>query len=96
MHTEIKGVHIDITDNMKEYIDKKQHKLDYAKEFIIDSLFTITKEKKDFRLEVTINFRWGTQAHIHTNSFDVYEGLDILFSKLEHKVAKEKDKIQEH
>ena len=96
MHTEIKGVHIDVTDNMKEYIDKKIHKLDYAKEFIIDLLFTITKEKKDFRLEANINFRWGSQAHISTDSFDVYEGLDTLFSKMEHKVSKEKEKRQEH
>jgi putative sigma-54 modulation protein len=96
MHTEIKGVHIDVTDNMKDHIDKKLHKLDYAKEFIIDLLFTITKEKKDFRIEVNINFRWGAQAHISTDSFDVYEGIDILFSKMEHKISKEKEKIQEH
>lgn len=96
MHIEIKGVHIDVTDNMKEYIDKKLQKLDYAKEFIIDLLFTITKEKKGFRIEVTINFRWGAQAHIKTNAFDVYEGIDKLLSKMEHKVSKEKEKIQEH
>jgi putative sigma-54 modulation protein len=96
MHTEIRGVHIDVTDSMKEYIDKKLHKLDFVKEIIIDLLFTISKEKKGFRLEVTINFRWGVSAHIHADSYDVYEGLDILFAKIEHKVTKEKDKIQQH
>ena len=96
MHTEIRGVHIDVSESMKEYIDKKLQKLDFVKDLIIDLLFTISKEKKGFKLEVTINFRWGASAHISADSFEVYEGIDILFSKVEHKVTKEKEKMQQH
>ena len=95
MHVDIKGVHIDISDNMREEIEKKLLHLDFAKEMITDLLFTITRDKA-YEVEVQINFRWGTSAHIHTEAFDVFEGINTLFDKIDHKVRKEKEKIQEH
>ena len=96
MHVEIKGVHLDIQDDLKDHIEKKMHRLDFAKDMIVDLLFTLTKEKNSVKTEVNINFRWGNQAHVGTGGFDIYEAVDTLFDKLVHKVTKEKDKIQQH
>ena len=96
MHIEIKGVHVDVTEEIKEYLDRKFQKLDFAKDMIIDLLTTLTKEKNNFKIESTVNFRWGTQAHISTDSFDVFQGIDNLIDKLENKVKREKEKVQEH
>ena len=96
MRIEVKGVHVDVTDKMREHVDKKLQKLDFASEMIIDLLFTLSREKSSFRIEVTINFRWGTSAHIGADSFDFFEGIDILFEKLDAKIRKEKDKVQQH
>ena len=95
MHVDIKGVHIDISGKMREEIERKLQHLDFAKEMITDLLFTITRDKA-YKVEAQINFRWSTSAHISTETFDVFEGINALFDKIDHKVKKEKEKIQDH
>jgi putative sigma-54 modulation protein len=96
MNIDIKGVHVDITDKMQDYINKKMHRLEFVAEYIIDLLLFVTQEKSQYRLEANINFRWGNSNHVRVKSFDVFEGIDKLFDKLELKVIKEKNKIQDH
>jgi len=96
MYTEIKGVHMDVTEKVKEYLEKKLQKIEFARDMIIDLPFTFTKEKNAFSIESTVHFRWGSSAHLSVNSFDVYEGIDTLTDKLENKVIREKEKIQQH
>ena len=96
MNTEIKGVHVEITDTIREYVDKKLHRLDFATEHLVDMLFSFTQEKSQFKLEANLNFRWGNATHVGVTSFDMLEGIDKLFDKMELKVIKEKKKIQDH
>jgi putative sigma-54 modulation protein len=96
MNTEIKGVHVEITDAIREYIDKKMHRLDFANEHLVDMLFSLTQEKSQYKLEVNINFRWGNSTHVGVTAFDIFEGIDKLFDKTELKIIKEKKKIQDH
>jgi putative sigma-54 modulation protein len=96
MHIDIRGVHLNITKEVGEYFDRKIQKLDFAKDLIIDLLISVSKEKSSFKIESTINFRWGVQAHIHTEAFDIFECIDGFMDKLEKKVLKEKEKIQQH
>ena len=95
MRVDIKGVHIDVSDKMREEIERKLLHLAFAKEMITDLLFTINRDKA-YKVEAQIIFRWGTSAHISTETFDVFEGINTLFDKIDHKVRKEKEKIQEH
>ena len=96
MHIEIKGVHMEVTDKVREHFDRQLQKIDFAKDMIIDLPFTFTKEKSNYAFEATIHFRWGSTAHISVSSFDVYEGINSLIDKIENKVTREKEKIQEH
>lgn len=96
MNIDIKSVHFDITNESKDYIEKKVHKIDYAKDLIMDLLFTLTKEKNAYKIEVTINFRKNQSHHITVKRFDMNEGIDILMDKLEKKVRREKEKIKNH
>jgi putative sigma-54 modulation protein len=96
MNIDIKAVHFDLHDETKELIEKRSHKLEFAQELIVDLLFTLTKQKSTNIAETNINFRWGTTTHIKTESYDLHESIDKLFDKIEHKVHKEKDKIQQH
>ncbi len=80
----------------------KVGRIDYAKDMIVDLLFVFTKDAGQFRLEVTANFRWGKQAHIVETSPDLNAGIDVTradldrnLDKLDQKVVKEKEKIQE-
>ena len=96
MRTDLKGVHMDVTEKVKEYLEKRLLKIDFAKEIIIDLPFTFTRENNAFTIESTIHFRWGNSAHISVNSFDIYEGIDSLIDKVEQKIIREKEKIQQH
>ena len=97
MNTEIKAVHFNIGDDTREYIEKKIHRLDYAKDLIVDFLMTLTKEKKGyFKAEVTINFRWSVSSHIKEEAYDLIEAVDKLTDKVEKKVRREKEKVQDH
>lgn len=82
MHIDIRGIHVDVTDKIRDYLDKKMHKLEFAKDVIIDLLITLSKEKSCYKIEATINFRWGNTAHIGYDSFDVLEGIDGFIDKL--------------
>jgi putative sigma-54 modulation protein len=96
MNIEITGIHFNVTDAIRDNIDKGLERLEFAKDNIIDFLFKLIKENRMYKVEVTINFRWGSSAHISVDGFDVYEELDKLFDKIESKVKKEKSKIQGH
>jgi putative sigma-54 modulation protein len=96
MNIDIKGVHVEVTDKIREYIDKKLHRLDFVAEHIIDLLVFLNHEGSQYSLEANINFRWGNSNHMRVMSFDIYEGIDKLFDKVEMKVLKEKNKIQDH
>ena len=96
MNTDIKGVHMDVSQHVRDYLDKKMKRLSYADGLIVDMLFTLTQDSKAYKTEVNINFRWGTSSHIGVESFNLIKGIDQLFDKMDVKINKEKEKIQEH
>lgn len=96
MNLDVRGVHCEVSEHTREVIDKKVLRLGFAKDLIVDQLFSVTKMKNGYKVESNTNFRWGTSAHIRVDTVNLLEGLDILFDKLEQKVHKEKEKIQEH
>ena len=96
MNTEIKGVHLEVSEKIRTYINKKLQRLDFARDYLVDLLFTLTQEKRSFKIEVNINFRWGNSNHVGVDGFDIFEGIDKLIDKMELKIIKEKKKIQDH
>jgi putative sigma-54 modulation protein len=96
MKIDIRGVHLEVTEKIRDYIAKKMHRLEFASEHVVDLLFSVSQEKRRFGLEANINFRWGSSNHVQVKSFDIYEGIDRLFDKMELKMLKEKRKIQDH
>jgi putative sigma-54 modulation protein len=96
MNVEIKGIHLEVNKRTRDYIDDKMPRLDFAKDLIVDFLLALTKEKRRFGVEATINFRWGASTHIGVKAYDLFKGIDELFDKLESKIEKEKSKLKEH
>jgi putative sigma-54 modulation protein len=97
MTTEVRGVHYEIDDTTREYLDRKMARLDFARDLIVEMPITITKGTKDgFELETTVHFRWGKSTHVGVKNFDVHKGVDALFDKLEEKITREKAKLQHH
>ncbi len=96
MKVEIKGIHLEITERIKSYLDAKMPRLDFASELIVDLMLNLTREKSLFKLEGTMNFRWGASKHVGVENFDLNKGIDELFDKLEAVMEKEKSRIKEH
>mgnify|MGYP001164750263 CR=1 FL=1 len=94
MTVDVRSVHFDLAAPSREYLDKKLERIEYAKDMIVDLIFVLTKEK-DFKAEATVNFRWGTSAHVEEHDYSLDAGIDKLIDRLEQKIAKEKDKVQE-
>jgi putative sigma-54 modulation protein len=96
MKTEIRGVHLEITERIETYVQKKIARLEFAKDTLTDVLITLVKDKNLFKIESTLNFRWGHSDHVELQNYDLDKGIDALFDKLEEKIKREKSKVQEH
>jgi putative sigma-54 modulation protein len=96
MELEIKGVHFDVKDETKEFIREKLEKLDFARDYIVDLDFTLTRENPDYEVEAKLHLKWGHQSVIKVHSFDLHEGINTLIDKLDHKVRKEREKITDY
>jgi len=96
MKIEIKGIHLEVTERIQQYIDLKMSRLDFAKDLIVDFLLNLTKEKNLFKVDATLNFRWGSTIHMGVENFNLNTGIDDLFDRLEAKIEKEKSKIKDH
>jgi putative sigma-54 modulation protein len=95
MTIDVRSVHFDLGEASRAYLDSKLERIGYAKDMIVDLIFVFMKEK-DFKLEATANFRWGVQAHVEERDFELNAGIDKLVDRLEQKISKEKEKVQEH
>lgn len=96
MTMEIKGVHLDVKDETREFIDAKLEKLDFAQEFIVDLHFTLTKENPDYLAEAKLHLQWGHNSVIKVRAYDLHEAIHNLIDKLDHKIRKERDKVTDH
>ena len=97
MTIEVRGVHCEIDEQTREYIDRKVARLGFAKDLIVTLPITITKGKKQgYDFETTVHFRWGKSNRVGVREFDMHKGVDALFDKLEEKVTRVKAKLQHH
>ncbi len=95
MHYEIQGVHYEVSDRTKEFIEKKLEHIDFAKDYITDLTIAITRNKPRYYVTATVHFRWGHSNHVETESHELYEALELMLDKLKHVVRKEKEKVRE-
>ena len=97
MTVDLKGVHYDVSDNTKEYIDKKLRRLKHVEELIVDLHLSLSREKKGYYIVSSdVHFRWGQNSHVKVEDRDLYKAIDLCFDKIEAKSTKEKEKIQTH
>lgn len=93
MNIDVKALRFEMDEDTRAYLDKKLEKVSFAKDHIVDLLLTFSRQK-DFKGEATINFRWGVHAHLVEEGFEIDSVIDKLVDMIEHKISKEKEKIQ--
>lgn len=85
---------LELDEKQSEMIEKKLKRISYADDLIVDLIMRV-KRAKEYSFDTTVNFRWGTQAHVSGEDFDFGAALNKVMDALDNKVKKEKDKIQE-
>jgi putative sigma-54 modulation protein len=94
VNVEIKALHFTLSEDGREYVDKKISRIRNAENMIIDLIITISKDSNTFLADATVNFKWGVSAHVKEHDFDLNASIDKMIDKLESKITKEKEKNQ--
>ena len=94
MTPSINAVGFTLEQKQSEMIDTKLKRISYADDLIVDLLLKI-KHEKEYVFDTTVNFKWGTQAHVTGQDFDFAAALNKMMDVLDNKIKKEKDKVQQ-
>lgn len=94
MTKSISAVGFELEKKQSEMIDTKLKRISYADDLIVDLIMRV-KRTKEYSFDITVNFRWGTQAHVTGDDYDFGAALNKVMDILDNKVKKEKDKVQE-
>jgi len=86
-----KGKHIEVTDAMRNYIEKKLSKIERYFDHILEVIVTLSVEKSRQIIEVTLQTnRALIRAEEETD--DMYTSIDKVADKLERQIKKYKEK----
>ena len=94
MTKKIDAVGFTLEKKQSEMIENKLKRISYADDLIIDLIMKI-KHDKAYSFDTTVNFKWGTQAHVTGEDFDFGAALNKMMDVLDNKIKKEKDKVQQ-
>lgn len=92
MNIDVRGVHYEISDKVKEHLDKKLEKLKHGESVLNDVSLTIAKRHNDFVLEMSLHFKWGQVDHLKVEDPDLYNAIDTMEEKAITKIRREKEK----
>ncbi|SHJ76261.1 putative sigma-54 modulation protein [Hathewaya proteolytica DSM 3090] len=93
MKIKLVGKNIEITEGLREAVDKKLCKLDkYFKEEVAATV-AMEVQKGIHKVEVTIPFSGGMLRSEEAND-DMYKSIDLIIDKLERQIRKQKTKLQ--
>lgn len=88
----IKGKNISITDSLKNAVNKKLSKLDKYFNPNVEAQVTLSVQKKNQIVEVTIPFN-GVILRGEESNNDMYTSIDLVVDKLEGQIRKQKTKL---
>lgn len=90
MKLDLTGIHIEVTDAIKEFTEKKVKKLDkfFDENTICHVTFT-DKSKGKQRLDIRIEYKSHTYL-AETETDNLYTGIEVLISKIEGQIRKDK------
>ena len=95
MNLDIQGLHMPVTEDTREYLEKKLQRLHHLSDQIVDLRVTLTADHGSILFGAHLHLRWGSALHVEIESYDEHEGVDLLIDKLESAATKDKDRIQE-
>ncbi|MBS4026669.1 MAG: ribosome-associated translation inhibitor RaiA [Clostridia bacterium] len=92
MNIIIRGKNIEITNALREYVEKRIGKLDKYFEGLDEAQVTLTVERDRHRIEATIPVN-GMILRGEEETLDMYSSIDMVIDKLEKQIAKHKTRL---
>ncbi len=96
MDINFRSVGFSLTDEDREFLDKKLKKLSFAEEYLLSIEVIAKKEAKGigFSLEAILAFSWHKEKVVKNDSYELYEGIEKLCDMIQAAAKKEKEKIK--
>jgi putative sigma-54 modulation protein len=95
MQLKLSGHHVEITDSLRAYVEKKLERVVRHFDHVIDVHCVLTVEKLVQKAEATLHMR-GETVHAIAEDSNMYPAIDALVDKLDRRVVKHKEKTRDH
>lgn len=92
MRLAVRGKNIDVTDALKDHVQKRIGKIDKYFDADTDAQVTLTVERGLHKVEVTAGVN-GLLLRAEEGTGDMYASIDLVVDKLERQIAKYKTRI---
>lgn len=92
MNINVRGKHIEVTDALREYVEKRVGKLEKYFDNLEDIQVTLLVEKDRHRVEVTAPIS-GMILRGEEETTDMYSSIDLVVEKLEKQINKYKTRL---
>jgi putative sigma-54 modulation protein len=86
--------HFDLTDDLKDFVDRHLNKLERFFDHIIDSHLILEMEKSRMTAELKLKV-YGTVLTSRHRSFDMYDSVEKVIEKMERQLKTYKGKLQD-
>ena len=88
----ITGRNMEVSEGLRQYVEKKFSKLSYYFKEDTKIYVTLSKQKSDEKVEITIPMR-GTTVHAEESSQDMYLSIDLLEDIVERQLRRNRKKL---
>lgn len=94
MKINISGRHIQITEDIRSYIEKRASKIQGIFKSILDLHIVIEHEKRRYFTEITLAMRRAT-FHAQSETYDLFISLDTVMDKIEKQIRRHKERVKD-
>ncbi|MCP1660772.1 ribosome hibernation-promoting factor, HPF/YfiA family [Neisseria perflava] len=91
MNLKITGLNFDVTEAIKDYINKKLERINRHADNLISVTVTLSVEKVNQKAEADAHLA-GKDLHVEAVEQDMYAAIDVLMDKLDRAIVKHKEK----
>jgi len=95
MNLQISGHHLEITSAIHDYVTGKLERVTRHFDNVIDVNVILSVDKLKQKAEVTVHLS-GKDVFVEAVDEDLYAAVDGLVDKLDRKIQKHKQKVQDH
>lgn len=95
MQVNITGLHLEVTDALRDYLEEKFERLERHFDRIIAIQVVLQVEKLKQKAEATLHVA-GREVVANAEHEDMYASIDLLVDKLDRQLIKHKEKQLDH